>query len=92
MVDGGSWTRMVPGQPVTHGQWIVPELPMAVLRPECGPAPGCHPTSAPAFPGHPSQPLQQGLCLNLWPHVDWHLTASEGLIAYRNVISLLPER
>ena len=27
----------------------------------------------------PSQSLQQGLCLNLWPHIDQHPMASEGL-------------
>ena len=32
--------------------------------------PGHPPTSVPDFPRPPFQPLQQGLCLKLWPHLD----------------------
>ena len=45
--------------------------------------PGCPPTSAPAFPRPPSQPLQQGLCLDPWPHIDRHPTVSEDLNTQR---------
>ena len=40
--------------------------------------PECPPTSAPAFPRPSSQPLQQGLCLDPWVHVDRHPVDSEG--------------
>ena len=55
--------------------------------------PGCPPTSAPAFPRPSSQPLQQGLFLNSWLHVDRLPMASEGLNTQRlhgDLTSLAP--
>ena len=43
--------------------------------------PGHHPISVPAFCGPPSQPLQKGLYLDPWPHIDRLLMASESLNA-----------
>lgn len=48
--------------------------------------PGCPPTSAPAFPRPSSQPLQQGLFLNSWLHVDRLPMASEGLNTQRGPV------
>ena len=71
---------MDPGRPATPGQWMAPGWPMAAVRPVPCP-PRHHLMSTPALPGPPSQPLQQGLCLNPWSHVERILTASECLNA-----------
>ena len=49
-------------------------------------APGRDTTSAPAFPRPSSQPLQQGLFLNSWLHVDRLPMASEGLNTQRGPV------
>ena len=77
-----------PYLPVTPGiswlptfwfQFLCPRVPHSRGEARVQSTPGHLPTLAPASSSLPSKPLQQSFCLDLGPHVDQHLIATEGL-------------
>ena len=73
VTSGISWL------PTFWFQFLCPRVPHSRGEARVQSTPGHPPTLAPASSSLPSKPLQQSFCLDLGPHVDQHLTASEGL-------------